>query len=124
MYFPILDHFLISLDSQALHSLVAPSHASQQTPDPTGHVTHPEQLPDHMPDSVQGPIVFRISMSVGAFQQFTFQFFDLLFRQVGFFSRFPFTLFLRAFGFLSPATDTALGGVQLSCNFPDRSSTL
>ena len=95
MYFPILDHFLISLDRQALHSLVAPSHAGQQTPDPTGHITHLEQLPDHMPDPVQGPVIFRISMSVGAFQLFPFQFFGLLFRQVGFFPRSPLTLFLQ-----------------------------
>ena len=124
MHLPIFDRFLISLDRQALHALVAPSHAGQQTPDPTGHITHLEQLPDHMSNPVQCPIVFRISVSVGTFQQLSFQFLDLLFRQVCFFSRSPFTLFLRAFGFLSPATDTALGGSQLSCDFPDRFSTL
>ena len=103
MYFPILDRILVSLDRQVLHALITPSHAGQQTPNTTGHVTHLEQLPDHMSDPVQCPIVFRISMSVGTFQQFPFQLFDLLFRQVSFFSRSSLALLLRMFRFLSPA---------------------
>ena len=124
MDFPILDRFLVSLDSQALHSLVAPSHACQQAPDSAGHIAHLEQRPDHVPDPVQGPIVFRISMSVGAFQQFPFQLFDLLFRQVRFFSRSSLALLLQMFRFLSPAADTAFRGSQLSGDFLDRLSTL
>ena len=124
MYFPILDRFLVALDRPALHALVTPSQAGQQTPDPAGHITHLKQLPDHMANPVQRPIIFCIPMSIGTFQQFPFQLLDLLYRQISFFSRSPFTLFLRAFGFLSPATDTALGGSQLSCDFPDRFSTL
>jgi hypothetical protein len=87
MYFPILDRVLVSLDCQALHALIIPSQAGQQPQNTTGHLTHLEQIPDHMSNSVQRPIVFRISMSVGAFQQFPFQLFDLLFRQVPFFPR-------------------------------------
>jgi hypothetical protein len=123
MHFPILDRFLISLDSQALHSLVAPSHADEQPPNTTGHVTHLEQLPDHMSNPIQRPIVFRISMSVGTFQQFPFQFFDLLFRQVRFFPRSSPALLLRMLRFLSPATDTAFGGSQLSGNLLERFTT-
>lgn len=123
MYFPILDHILVSLERQALHALITPSHAGQQTPNTAGHVTHLEQLPDHMSDPVQRPIVFRISMSVGAFQQFPFQLFDLLSRQVRFFSRSSLALLLRMFRFLSPAADTAFGGPQLSGDFLDRFST-
>jgi hypothetical protein len=124
MYLPILDRLLIPLDRQTLYSLVAPAHAGQQTPDPTGHITHLEQLPDHMPDPVQGPVVFRIPVSVGAFQQLAFQFLDLRFGQVRFFSRSALTLFPRVFGFLSPATDAALRGSQLFGNFLYRFSAL
>jgi hypothetical protein len=123
MHLPIFDRFLISLDRQALHALVTPSHAGQQTPDPTGHITHLEQLPDHMSNPVQCPIIFRISVSVGAFQQFPFQLFDLLYRKVCFFSRSSLALLLRMFRFLSPAADTAFGGSQLSGDFLDRFST-
>ena len=124
MYFPILDRFLIPLDGQTLYSLVAPSQAGQQTPDPAGHVTHLEQLPDHMSNSVQCPIIFRIPMSIGSFQQFPFQLLDLLFRQITLFPWSSLALFLRMFGFLSPATDTALGGSQLSGDFLDRFTIL
>jgi len=124
MYLPILDRFLIPLDRQALHSLVAPAHAGQQTPDPTGHIPHLEQLPDHMPNPVQCPVVFCIPVSVGAFQQFSLQFLDLLFRQVRFLSRSSLALLLRVFGFLSPATDAALRGCQLFGNFLNRFSAL
>jgi hypothetical protein len=123
MYFPILNRVLVSLDRQTLYPLVAPSHAGQQPPDPTGHIAHMEQLPDQMSNPVQRPIIFRISVSVCSFQQFPFQLFDLLFRQVRFFSRSPFILFPRTFGFLSPATDTAFGGSQLPGDFLDRFST-
>jgi len=124
MYLPILDRFLIPPDRQTLHALVAPAHAGQQTPDPTGHIPYLEQRPDHMPDPIQCPVVFRIPVSVGAFQQLSFQFLDLLFRQVCFFSRSSLTLFPRVFGFLSPATDAALRGTQLFGNFLYRFSAL
>jgi hypothetical protein len=123
MNFPILDRILVSLDSQALHSLVAPSHAGQQPPNATGHVTHLEQLPDHMSNPVQRPIVFSISMSVGTFQQCPFQLFDLLFRQVRFFPRSSLALLLRMLRVLSPATDTAFGGSQLSRDLLERFTT-
>ncbi len=39
MHLPVLDRFLILLDSQTLHPLIAPSHAGQQTSDLAGHIT-------------------------------------------------------------------------------------
>ena len=123
MHLPILDRFFISLDRQTLHALVAPSYAGQQPPDPAGYIAYMEQLPDDMSDSVQRPIIFRIPMSVCSFQQLPFQLFDLLFRQVRFFSRSSLALLLRMFRFLSPAADTALGGSQLSGDFLDRFTT-
>ena len=123
MHLPILDRFLISLDGQALYPLVAPSHAGQQPPDPAGYVTYMEQLPDDMSDPVQRPILFCIPVSVRSFQQFPFQLFDLLFRQLCFFSRSSLALLLRMFRFLSPATDTAFGGSQLSGDILERFTT-
>src|SRR5688572_1611738 len=124
MYFPILDRFLISLDSQTLYPLTAPSHAGQQTPDTAGLITYMEQLPDHMSNPVQCPIIFCIPMSIGAFQQFPFQLLDLLFRQVTLFSRSSLALLLRMVGFLSPAADAAFGGSQPPGNFFDGCTTL
>ena len=123
MYFPILDRILVSLDRQTLYPLVAPSHAGQQPPDPAGHITHLEQLPNHMPNPIQRPIIFRISVSVRSFQQFPFQLFDLLFRQVCFFPRSSLALLPRVLRFLSPATDTAFGGSQLSGDLLERFTT-
>ena len=123
MHLPILDRFLISLDRQTLHALVAPSHAGEQPPDPARHITYVEQLPDDMTDPIQGPIIFCIPMSVGSFQQFPFQLFDLLLRQVRFFPRSSLAFFLRMFRFLSPAADTAFGGSQLTGDFWDRFTT-
>ena len=123
MHLPILDRFFISLDRQTLHALVAPAHAGQQPPDPAGHIAHMEQLPDDMSNSIQRPIVFRIPMSVCSFPQFPFQLFDLLFRQVRFFSRSSLAFLLRMLRFLSPAADTAFGGSQLSGDLADRFST-
>ena len=41
MYLPILNRFLIPLDGQTLHPLVAPAHAGQQSPDPAwAHNVH------------------------------------------------------------------------------------
>lgn len=124
MYLPILNGFLIPLDGQTLYPLVAPAHAGQQTPDPAGHIPYMEQLPDHMSNPIQRPIVLRIPMSVCSFQQFPFQFSDLLFRQVSWFSRSSLTLFLRMIGFFSPAANAAFGGSQLSGDFLDRFTTL
>ena len=124
MYLPILDRVLIPLDGQTLYPLVAPAHAGQQPPDPAGHIPYMEQLPDHMSNPIQRPIVLRIPMSVCSFQQFLFQFLDLLFRQVCLFSWSSLTLFLRMFGFLSPAANAAFGGSQLSGDFLDRITTL
>ncbi len=123
MRLPILNRFFISLDRQTLHALVAPSHAGQQTPDPAGHITYLKQLPDDMPNSVQRPIIFRIPMSVCSFQQFPFQLFDLLLRQVWFFPGSSLALFLRMFRFLSPTADTAFSGSQLTGDFLDRFAT-
>ena len=124
MHFPILNRFLIPLDGQTLHPLVTPSHAGQQAPDPAGHIAHMEQLPDHMSNSVQRPIIFCISMSICSFQQRSFQLFDLLFRQVPFFARSSLAFLPRMLGFLSPAADAALGGSQLSGDLLDRFTTL
>lgn len=120
MHLPILDRFFISLDRQTLYSLVAPSHTGQQPPNPAGHIAQMEQFPDHMSNSVQRPVIFRISMSVGSFQQFSFQLFDLLFRQVSFFPRSSLALLLQMFRFLTPAADTAFGGSQLFGDFLER----
>ena len=108
MYLPILNRFLIPLDGQTLHPLVAPAHAGQQSPDPAGHITYMEQFPDHMPNPIQRPVILRIPMSVCSSQQLAFQLLNLLFRQVTLFSRSSLALFLRMFHFLSPATDAAL----------------
>lgn len=123
MHLPILDHCFISLDRQTLHALVAPPHAGEQSPDPAGHITYLEQLPDDMTDPIQCPIIFCIPMSVCSFQQFPFQLFDLLLRQVCFFPWSPLTLSLRMFRFLSPTADAAFGGSQLSGDFWDRFTT-
>jgi hypothetical protein len=123
MYFPILDRILVSLDRQTLYPLVAPSHAGQQPPDPAGHIAHMEQLPDHMSNPIQRPIIFCIPVSVRSFQQFPFQLFDLLFRQVCFFPRASLALLRWVLRLLSPATDAAFGGSQLSGDLLERFTT-
>jgi len=67
---PVGDLLVISPDRQPLYLLRAPVHSIHQTPHPTGRIAHLELLPDHMPDPVQGPVVFAISVSVCASQEF------------------------------------------------------
>jgi len=123
MHLPILNRFLIPLDGQTLHPLVTPAHTGQQTPNPAGPIAHIEQLPNHMSDTVQRPIILCISMSIGPLQQFPFQLLDLLFRQVALFSRPTFALFLRVFRFLLPAADASCGDSQFLGYFFNRFTT-
>src|SRR6186713_1539027 len=67
LFLPLLDGILISMQRSALRSLVTPTHPLHHMPDSTGLIADAKQLPDHLSNPIQGPVVARIPKSIGSF---------------------------------------------------------
>src|SRR5215467_7648460 len=67
LFLPLLDGFLISMQRLALRSLVTPTYPLHHMPDGTGLVANAKELPDHLSDPIQGPVVSCISEGIRSF---------------------------------------------------------
>lgn len=102
----------------ALLSLATPAHPLHHMPDSTCFVTNFKQLPDHLSDPIQGPVVTCISKSASAFVQGSFQLFYLFLRQLPRMTQWTSGFFLlRMSGFLIPAVYGAVCDTQHLCYF-------
>src|SRR3990172_8583163 len=84
-------------------------------PNATGVILHAKQLPNHLRDPRQRPVVFRIALGTGTLQQDPFQTFQLSNRQVTGPSRMRgvrFSLWVAPARRLSPAVNTAGAGTD------------
>src|SRR5262245_29258380 len=78
LFLPLLDGFLISMQRLALRSLVAPTHPLHHMPDSAGLIANSKELPDHLSNSIEGPVVARIPKGIRSFVQRLLQPFHLL----------------------------------------------
>jgi len=81
-FLPLLDGRFITVQWLALRSLVAPTHPLHHMPDGAGLMPNTKQLPDHLSDPIQCPIIARISKGICSFVQRFLQTFQLLGRQL------------------------------------------
>lgn len=75
---PMGNRLSVMLKGDALWLLATLAHAPQQMPDTTGRVAYTEQLPDHISDASQCPVILRIAVSTRTFQECSLQPLSLL----------------------------------------------
>ena len=115
---PLFNRLVIAMQRLALRVLVTPAHLPHQVPDCARMVTNFKELPDHLTDAIQCPIVSNVPKSICVFVQCLFQSFQLF---VGQFPRaFRRTLgffLLWLFSFLLPAVHRAVRDIENLGNF-------
>src|SRR6266508_3700512 len=115
---PLSDRFVIALQRLALLSLATPAHPLHHMPDRTGFITNFKQLPDHLSDPIQCPVVTCIPKGIGSFVQGLLQAFYLFLGQLPWTTRWTSGFFLlRMPGFVFPAIHGASRDAQHLCYF-------
>jgi len=67
-----MDHGLfVACQTAPLGLLGTPAQALHQIPDTARSIAHAKHLPNHLPDPIKGPVVFRIAPRIGSALQHT-----------------------------------------------------
>src|SRR5918995_353158 len=77
-FLPLLDGSFVPMQWLTLWALVAPTHPLHHVPDSAGLISNTKQLPDHLSDPIQGPVIACISKGIGSFVQRFLKAFHLL----------------------------------------------
>jgi hypothetical protein len=66
---PVRNRFVIALEGTALGFLTTPAETVQQAPHARGLVADPKEVPDHVRNTLQGPVVFGVALPIGPLLQ-------------------------------------------------------